>query len=54
MKQKYTNDQIQGKPNNFGVKFGNQENITKKPNRKATGRKKDGKGNYTWIYWEWH
>ena len=25
--RKYTNNQMQEKPNNFGVKYGNQENL---------------------------
>ena len=30
MKREHTNDLMQEKRNNFGVKYGNQENITKK------------------------
>ena len=30
MTQKHTNNWIQKKPNDFGLKYGNQENITKK------------------------
>ena len=42
MTRKRTNNRVQEKPNNFGVKYGNQENITttkKKPNRLATWQK---------------
>ena len=30
--RKHTKNRMQEKPNNFGLKYGNQENITKKPN----------------------
>ena len=33
MTRKYTNNQTQEKPNDFGLKYGNQENIMKNPNR---------------------
>ena len=32
MTRKHTNNWMQEKPNNFVLKYGNQENITKKPN----------------------
>ena len=36
MAREHTNKWMQGKLNNFGEKYGNEENITKKPNRLAT------------------
>ena len=30
MAQRHTNNRMQGKQNNFGGKYGNQENVTKK------------------------
>ena len=39
MTGKHTNFQMQEKPNNFELKYGNQENITKKPNGYALRQK---------------
>ena len=60
MVRRHTNNWMQGKLNNFEGKYGNQDNITKKPNELATQEKslkdskKGRKRKYTWIHSEQH